>query len=146
MNLLRLLAIMTSALFAGAAFYITVVEHPARLSAGIPVALQEFRPSYRRAAILQPVIAIICCICSLAVSLFTYDWIWAIGGGLVGVSIPFTLLCIMPTNRRLLDSANPPPGIEARELLDRWGRLHMARTVSAMLGFATLVFRSIWPG
>src|ERR1700678_2062976 len=42
---LKLLALLSSGLFAGAAFYITTVEHPARMSAGAAPALQEFRPS-----------------------------------------------------------------------------------------------------
>ena len=46
---LELIALLCTGLFAGAAVYITLVEHPARLECGPAVALAEFRPSYRRA-------------------------------------------------------------------------------------------------
>ena len=35
------------------AVYITLVEHPARMECGTEVAATEFRPSYRREAVLQ---------------------------------------------------------------------------------------------
>ena len=48
--LLLMVGTVTAGLFAGAAIYISAVEHPARLSCGIELAVREFRPSYRRAA------------------------------------------------------------------------------------------------
>src|SRR5438477_5971848 len=47
------LALCSCGLFAGAALYVNLVEHPARMSCGIAVALAEFRPSYKRATIMQ---------------------------------------------------------------------------------------------
>lgn len=41
---LALLATACAGLFAGAAIYITAVEHPARLSCGTHLALREFAP------------------------------------------------------------------------------------------------------
>jgi hypothetical protein len=51
--LAHFIAVMCSGLFAGAAIYISLVEHPARMEAGLTVALAEFGPSYRRAAITR---------------------------------------------------------------------------------------------
>ena len=51
--ILELIALLCTGLFAGAAVYVTLVEHPARLECGPAVALAEFRPSYRRAAVMQ---------------------------------------------------------------------------------------------
>jgi hypothetical protein len=45
-------------LFAGAAVYINLVEHPARMRTGIGPALAEFAPSYKRAAVMQVSLAI----------------------------------------------------------------------------------------
>jgi len=44
-------ATLSAGLFAGAAIYVNAVEHPARLSCGVDVALREFAPSYRRATV-----------------------------------------------------------------------------------------------
>jgi hypothetical protein len=44
--------------FAGAAVYNTLVEHPARMACGIELAATEFSPSYRRATVMQTSLAI----------------------------------------------------------------------------------------
>ena len=66
-TLLKVIALLSSGLFAGAALYTTAVEHPARVSQGVLIALQEFRPSYKRAAPLQAGLAVICFLCSVVV-------------------------------------------------------------------------------
>lgn len=50
-----LLALTTAiaGVFVGAALYVNLVEHPARMSCGTEAAVQEFRPSYRRGAVMQ---------------------------------------------------------------------------------------------
>src|SRR3712207_8112811 len=48
-----LIATLSSGLFAGAAVYINLVEHPARMQTGIRSALAEFAPSYHRATVTQ---------------------------------------------------------------------------------------------
>jgi hypothetical protein len=48
-TILKFLAVFSSGIFTGAAFYLTTVEHPARMSLGVEAALEEFRPSYKRA-------------------------------------------------------------------------------------------------
>ncbi len=51
--LLEMLSTLSAGLFAGAAIYISLVEHPARLECGTSLAITEFAPSYRRAAVMQ---------------------------------------------------------------------------------------------
>ncbi len=130
-------------MFAGAAFYITVVEQPARLAAGVSIALQEFRPSYARAAPLQVTMAAASFLCSVAVWRLTHQWSWLVGGGLVGAAIPFTLAFIMPSNRLLLDVTSPPRDEAALALLVKWGRLHAVRTFMGLLGFLVLLVRCV---
>lgn len=52
------LATLACSVFAGAAVYITLVEHPARMACGIEIAATEFSPSYRRATVMQASLAI----------------------------------------------------------------------------------------
>jgi len=137
--LLKVTALLSSGLFAGAALYLTAVEHPARMSQGTLFALQEFRPSYKRAAPLQVSLAVICFLCCGAVWWLTSRWAWLAGGVLVGAVVPFTLACIMPTNRLLLDAASPPKDDEASRLLAKWGHLHAVRTSLSLLGFVVLL-------
>jgi hypothetical protein len=49
-------ATLATALFTGAAVYVTLVEHPARLTCSTPTAIAGWRPSYRRATINASVI------------------------------------------------------------------------------------------
>jgi len=73
------------------------------------------------------------------VSALTGDWWWLIGGVLVGASVPFTLLVMMPVNNRLLDEKAPPTPDEAVLLLKHWGRLHWIRNILSTLGLAAML-------
>ena len=55
--LFETLAMLCAGLFAGAAIYVTLVEHPARLECGTALAVTEFGPSYRRGAAMQASLA-----------------------------------------------------------------------------------------
>ena len=142
-TLFKVTALLSAGLFAGAALYVTAVEHPARISQGALIALQEFRPSYKRAAPLQAALAIICFLCSVIVWRLTGRWAWLAGGALVGAVVPFTFAFIMSTNRLLLDATSPPKDDEAFVLLSKWARLHAVRTCLSLLGFVTLLAQSI---
>ena len=50
--ILELVALLSTGLFTGAALYVTLVEHPARLECGPALAIAEFGPSYRRGAVI----------------------------------------------------------------------------------------------
>ena len=54
--------------------------------------------------------------------------------------VPFTLLVIFPTNKRLLDPALERSSVEAATLLGRWGRLHAVRTFLSGLSFVLLAW------
>jgi uncharacterized membrane protein len=138
--LFELLATLCAGLFAGAAIYITFVEHPARLECGTELAATEFGPSYRRATLMQASLA--------AAGLLAALVAWAqgrgvevlVGGLLLGVVIPFTLVVILPTNKRLLDPGLDRGSAEAAALLARWGRLHTVRSLASALAFMVLLW------
>lgn len=136
---LEILAVVCAGLFAGAATYLTAVEHPARLSCGAALAIREFAPSYRRGTAMQASLAL----AGLLVSLLAW---WGsgrgallVGGLLLGAVVPFTLLAVLPTNHRLLSPTLDPDSPAAAALLRRWGHLHAVRTVMGVLAFGILV-------
>ena len=45
-EILEFLAVLSGTLFAGAALYITVAEHPARMACGTQLAATVFGPTY----------------------------------------------------------------------------------------------------
>src|SRR5437016_10841506 len=134
------LALVTSAIFAGAAFYVSVAEQPARLKLDTPALLTEWQPSYQRGAIMQASLAIVSGLFGIAAFLFTYDWRWLIGAALILAPWPYTMLIIMPTNRVL--KATPPAQAteQTRGLVVQWGRLHWGRSVFGLLAVAAYLW------
>jgi Domain of unknown function (DUF1772) len=137
-------AVLSCSLFTGAAIYITLVEHPARMQCGVEIAATEFAPSYRRATVMRATCAAVGLASSVAAWLVGATFSWFVAGVLLGSVIPFTLIAILPTNKRLLSPALDRRSAEAGRLLTRWGRLHAVRSVlsaSALLLFLYLVIR-----
>jgi hypothetical protein len=125
-------------LFAGGALYVSLVEHPARLATGPPMAVAQFRTSYPRGAKLQGGLAILGTLAGVGAWLAGAPIGWLGGGALLGLVVPYTLLAILPTNTRLLDRALSPDSPEARRLLGRWGGLHAVRTALGLAAAATM--------
>jgi len=138
---IQLVATLSAGLFAGAAAYITFVEHPARMQCGTTVAVSEFGPSYHKATIMQVPLAAIGLLCGTVASLVGGHALWAIGGIVLGAVIPVTLIVILPTNKKLLDPALDKNSSLAEQLLNRWGRLHAVRTI--LSGVAFLIFLTL---
>jgi hypothetical protein len=140
-----LVATASAGLFAGAAIYVSAVEHPARLSCGTALALREFAPSYRRGAVMQASLAVVGLLASIAAWWQAGRAELLIGGLLLGSVVPFTLVVIFPTNHRLLAPDLDPDSAESRALLERWGTLHAVRSVLGTLAFATLLVSLVRP-
>jgi hypothetical protein len=138
--LLEILSTLSAGLFAGAAIYINLVEHPARMECGTGLAVTEFAPSYRRAAVMQGILAAIGFLTSVAACLMGSSFWWLLGGGILLAVVPFTLLVVFPTNKQLLDSSLDKNSELASKLLVRWGRLHAVRSVLGSISFLIFIF------
>ncbi len=130
--LLQGIAVLGCALFAGAAIYINVAEHPARLECGTELAATVFGPSYRRASIMQAGLAAISGLSGIALWGLTGGAYWGAGALLILFVIPFTFIAIMPTNKQLLDPSLDRTAEATRELLLKWGRLHGVRSIAGL--------------
>ena len=126
-------ATLACALFAGAALYINLVEHPARMRCGTEPALRQWAPSYQRATWMQAPLAIVGFVTALLAWLAGAGTAWLIGGVLLGSVVPFTFIAIMPTNTRLLAPDLDSHSDTARNLLQRWNRLHAVRTTLSIV-------------
>jgi Domain of unknown function (DUF1772) len=136
-----IIAAACAGLFAGAAIYINAVEHPARLSCGIDVALREFAPSYRRATVMQASLAMVGFLSGLWSAWILGDGWIGLGALLLGSVVPFTLIVILPTNKRLLEPSLDPKSAGATELLLQWGRLHAIRSLLSTIAFVLFLVR-----
>jgi len=132
LELTQIVAILSSTLFAGAALYVSLVEHPARLSCGTELAATEFGPSYKRATVMQVVLAVLAAIAGVIRGFLSGDPIWFVGAAAIIAVIPFTLVVMLPINNRILEPARDKTSTETRSLLERWGRLHAVRTIGSL--------------
>jgi Domain of unknown function (DUF1772) len=131
-------AVLACGLFAGAAIYVSLAEHPARMECGVELAATEFAPSYRRASILQAILAAVGLVSSIVAFVGGATFWWIVAGALLGSVIPFTLIVILPTNQLLLGPGLDRRSAETERLLARWGILHAVRSVVS--GLALLLF------
>jgi hypothetical protein len=136
---LELLALLFTTAFAAVAVYIAVVEHPARLAGETGAALAQWRPSYKRAAVMQVTLAL-GGVASAIAAFVVERSIWALVGGLLlGLVVPFTLIVILATNKQLQDPRRDGHTPGTRHLLERWGKLHWVRTGISLIALAVLV-------
>ena len=120
-------------LFAGAALYINVVEHPARMSLETSAAIKQWAPSYRRATWLQAPLALLGSAAGLAAWLLGASVVWLAAAVLIGAVVPFTFLAIMRINNKLLAPGRDLSSPETRALLETWGKLHAVRTALSLV-------------
>ena len=139
--LLEFLATLAAGLFAGAALYINLVEHPARMTLDTKSAATQWATSYSRATWMQAPLALLSLFAGLGSWWLSGRIAWAIGALLTGAVVPFTFLGVMPTNKALLATDRDLTSAETRELLMRWNKLHGVRTVLSVA--ATLLYLSL---
>ena len=131
--ILELIATFCTAIFAGAAIYINLVEHPARVEVGTSAAVRQWRPSYRRATLMQAGLALVAVLASLGAWLLGRGFVVLVGGACIGFVIPFTLIVIYPTNRQLEDPKLDIGSMSTASLLARWNQLHAVRSGAAVI-------------
>jgi Domain of unknown function (DUF1772) len=132
------LALATAAAFTGAAIYVSVAEQPARLGVDDKALLAQWKLSYERGFAMQASLALASALFGLLAFWFTRDWRSLVGAALIFANWPYTLLVILPINKRI--TATPPQAVavETRALIQTWGNLHAGRSVLGLA--ATLIY------
>jgi Domain of unknown function (DUF1772) len=137
---LELIATLAATLFAGAALYINVAEHPSRMALETRMAALQWAPSYKRATLLQAPLAMLSLVCGTAAWLLGANVGWLLAALLIGIVVPFTLFVVMPTNRQLLDPGRDLASPETRSLLEKWNKLHGVRTALSLAASITYMW------
>src|SRR5215475_13875561 len=135
-----MIAAFTAVLFAGAALYINVVEHPARMVLETKFAALQWAPSYKRATLLQAPLALISLVSGMAAWLLGANVWWLVAALLIGAVVPFTFVVVIPTNHQLLAPGRDLTSAETRALLQKWAKLHGVRTVLSLV--ASIIY--VW--
>jgi hypothetical protein len=134
----EVISFIFTGLFAGVALYISFVEQPSRLASSTEVALAEWRFTYRRAAYLQISLATVGVLSAFGAYYSGRGVSVFIGGVLLANVMMWTLIVVMPVNRQLLDPARVSATPDTDLLLKKWGRLHLIRTIAALLSLVVL--------
>jgi hypothetical protein len=142
----QFLAVFCCMLFAGAAIYINLVEHPARMGCDTKTAATVWAPSYKKATVMQAPLAILSFLAGVGAWLLGGGILWLISAVLIGLVVPFTFIAVMPTNHQLLLPGRDLSSVETRSLLEKWGRLHAVRSVLSFLASVVYLVSLITPG
>lgn len=128
------MTLLSSGIFCGAAIYISLVEHPVRLGLMGEQVVPLFVRSYKRAAVMQALLALIASVGGYLLWFKNSDPLSLVGSGLFAFIIIYTLAFMMPLNRKLL-AVPQPKFIEARPWLVLWGCHHGLRSLLSLIGF-----------
>jgi hypothetical protein len=131
------LALVTAAIFTGAALYVSVVEHPARMALDDRAMLTEWKPAYKRGFAMRASLAMLGFLLGAWAWYETGRGLWMTGALALLANWPYTLIFILPTNNRLLATPPAAANAESRALIRRWAALHAVRTA---LGAVATVF------
>src|SRR4029434_5141642 len=129
----QFLAVLCCILFAGAAIYINLVEHPARMGCDTKTAATVWAPSYKRATVIQAPLAVISFLAGVVAWLLGGGLLWLIGARLICFVVAISFIAVMPTNHQLLAPGRDLSSVETRSLLEKWGRLHAVRSALSFL-------------
>src|SRR5215470_14234090 len=139
------LALLVAAVFAGVAIYVSACEHPARLKLDPRAMLTQWKPAYRHGAAMQASLALIGTILGVAAWWQGGHWLWLVGAVALILPWPWTLLVIKPTNDELLATGLNDAGPRSQALIEKWGRLHAARTALGVLAAVLYFTASLHP-
>jgi hypothetical protein len=137
------LALISAAIFSGAALYITAVEHPARLGLDHRSLLTEWKPAYKRGTAMQAPLAVGGFVLGVVAWWQTGHPAWVVGALLMIANWPVTFFAIMPTNNKLMMIEPATAGPESRAMIETWGALHQIRTALGLAASLTFLWASV---
>jgi hypothetical protein len=137
------LALVVAAAFAGAAIYVSVCEHPARLQLDDRAMLTQWKPSYKHGAAMQASLSLIGTILGAIAWWQSGNWLWLAGSVSLILPWPFTLFVIKPTDDTLLATELQEAGPHSHALIEKWGRLHAVRTTLGVIAAALFLSASL---
>ncbi len=142
-DLLILLILLLMGAQFGIALTATVIVHPILVMAKKTTAIEVFKPFFDKTHIWVLVLSIIVTLLALAYSLMTGNWWWFGISIIMHLNGPYTIFFMMPLNRRLMDKNVNPLSEQTASDIQKWGGLHLVRTVLNGLVFVVFILLTI---
>lgn len=132
-------ALFCCALFAGAATYVSLVEHPAMEEGGTELADAYILASHPRPAIFQASFGVVGALAGILAGLAGGAIWWLAAGAILGAAALLQLFAVLPLTRRLdeIDLRADPKG--ALLVISRLTKLHAGLTLAALVALALLI-------
>jgi len=128
----------------GIALTATAIIHPILLQTKRESALEFFKPFFNKTHKWVLILSITVTILTLIYSLQTSNWNWFILSLFMHLNGPYTVLFMMPLNKRLLQSGVDVLSEQTSQDLKNWGKLHLLRTLLNGLIFLGFIGLSIY--
>lgn len=141
--LLGLIALVSAAIFFGAAFYINFAEHNGRMGLTPDSAVRQWVPAYMRGNMMQGSLALISGVAGLIVGWNTGNGNWLAGGLFMLANGPWTMLAIKPLNKKLIAfhaGQSAQEEHEVKVLLCSWCERHAIQTCLAGMAIISYIF------
>jgi len=141
--ILTILGLSVASVFSGAALYINWSEQPARMKLDDASLLKVWKPSYAKGFEMQATLAVVGGVLGISSFVVEHSYLSLLGGVLMLANWPWTLLAIMPTNKRLEATSDDRAGPDTRALIVQWGKLHAVRTAFGLAGASAFLAAAI---
>ncbi len=142
---LQLIALLGGAVTLGTAYYLLFLAHPAWAAAPFEAFLPIFQGLILNIGLSQIIvsnIALVACVCLFFIS---KDWAWLFAVFMLLVSLPVTMIWLMPINFAFIEATDPELAAKAPEMLANWGSYQIIRTIADSTAFAAMCKPVIWP-
>jgi len=136
------IALFCCALFAGAATYVSLVEHP-RLDEGeAELADTTLVASHPRPAIFQAALGAVGSLAAMLAGSTAGAMWWLAGGAILGAAALWQVFAVLPLTRRLagIEPRADPKG--AAQMMARLAKLHAALSLAALAALFMLITKA----
>jgi len=126
------IALFCCALFAGAATYVSLVEHPAMTEGGAKLASTYLLTSHPRPVIFQTSFGAIGSLTGILAGLAGGFLWWSAGGMVLAAATLLQVFAVMPLSRRVLDMDPRSDPKSAAPVFEKLTQLHAAQSLAGL--------------
>lgn len=143
-NLITVLILILMGAQFGIALTASIIVHPILQIAKKETAIEVFKPFFNKTHSCVLILSIITTLIALMNSTSTGNWWWFGIAMLMHLNGPYTLFFMMPTNKRLMNKKVDPLSEQTARDIQKWGGLHLVRTILNGLIFIAFIVLAVY--